>query len=542
MTNVPEIEWTDAGFVVPSGPDILAGVQADINAAFGSNLNFALTTPQGQLAQSWAATIANFYALLVYYSNQTNPAFASGRMQDAIAAIYFLQRNPSEPTTLQVLCNGAQGVVIPVGSTVIDPSGNLYESLDAGTVGPGGTVTISFACKVNGPVPVPETVQIYQAVSGWDSATVSSGVEGTDAEGRADFELRRSESVAGNSLGPIGAIIGAVAAVDGVLDYFGYDNSTDGIVSVKGVSIDPNAVYICVAGGSNQDVAEAILSKKGAGAAMTGTTTVAVFDDNPLYAEPVEYEIKFQRPDSLQIVFDVQIVTNPLIPNDAADQIRAAIQDAFDGNVAGVPKARIGSTIYAVSYVIAIAALGPWALVESIGVNSANTPTAVFTCKIVGTTMTVDAIASGALAPGQSVVDASGRIADGTVIESQSSGSAGSTGTYVVSISQTVSGASFTGTGSGTTMTAASVTETIAVGDHIKGTGVPANTVILSQISGTPGGAGDYECSNTVTSSGDAITCWDDAVSIAAGTQASVAVDADQIPQLLDANIQVELS
>jgi len=78
-TNVPSVQFTQVGFLAPSGPAVLAGVQLDIDAAFGRNLNYGLTTPQGQLASSWAASISNAYAIFVYCSNQIDPSFASGQ-------------------------------------------------------------------------------------------------------------------------------------------------------------------------------------------------------------------------------------------------------------------------------------------------------------------------------------------------------------------------------------------------------------------------------------------------------------------------------
>ncbi len=63
----------------------------------------------------------------------------------------------------------------------------------------------------------------------------------------------------------------------------------------------------------------------------------------------------------------------------------------------------------------------------------------------------------------------------------------------------------FTGTGSGTNLTATSVTGTITPGDTIRGTGVPGGTTIVSQTSGTTGGAGVYVTSGATTSSGAAI-------------------------------------
>ena len=47
QTNVPQIEFTDQGAVLPEESAILAGVQADINAAFGGGVNSGLTTPHG---------------------------------------------------------------------------------------------------------------------------------------------------------------------------------------------------------------------------------------------------------------------------------------------------------------------------------------------------------------------------------------------------------------------------------------------------------------------------------------------------------------
>ena len=78
-SSVPVIAFAPTGPVIPVESAILAGVQADMNAAFGGNLNPSLTTPQGQLATSLAAIIANKNAEIAYYLNQTDPATASGR-------------------------------------------------------------------------------------------------------------------------------------------------------------------------------------------------------------------------------------------------------------------------------------------------------------------------------------------------------------------------------------------------------------------------------------------------------------------------------
>ena len=51
-TNVPAITWVNGSPVLPTEQAILAGVQTDIDVAFGGGVNPALQTPQGQIAQS----------------------------------------------------------------------------------------------------------------------------------------------------------------------------------------------------------------------------------------------------------------------------------------------------------------------------------------------------------------------------------------------------------------------------------------------------------------------------------------------------------
>jgi hypothetical protein len=425
---------------------VLAGVQADIQACFTPTLNFALTTPQGQLSSGEAATISNVYALFQYYTQQVDPAYASGRMQDAIARIYFLERDPAEPTVLQIICYGLPDATIPAGALIADQSQNLYAAQGTGVIGANGSVTVGFACTVPGPVAVPaaDAVSIYQAVPGWDSVTVESGIQGTNTESRQAFEQRRTDSVAGNSFGAAGSILGAVAKVPGVTDYYAYDNSSNGSITVGGVTISPNSIYVCAAGATPAAVAFAIWSKKGPGCSYTGTTTVAVTDPNPLYSQPPSYNVSFTIATPLQLIFSVTLVNSAQVPSNAAVLVQNALiaavtQGVLANNPQVVPglRARIGNVLYATTYIQAINALGSWAQVAAIGIGSNNTPAAVVNGSITGNTLTVTGVVSGTLAVGQTISDASGIILVGTQITQFGSGSGG-TGTYTINQPQTV--------------------------------------------------------------------------------------------------------
>lgn len=537
-TNVPAVTFGPNGFQAPSPGDVLAGVQADINAAFGSTLSFAPSTPQGQLAATIAALIVNNNSIFTYYTNQVDPAYATGRMQDAIARIYFLERNPAEPTVLQIQCNGAQGVVIPLGTTVKDGSGNIYQSTAAGTITSLGNVTIAFAAVVAGPTPVPGSVSIYQAIPGWDSATVLSGVVGQNAESRSQFEARRLQSVAANSAGMVSSILGNVLKVAGVLDAYATENSSNSPATIGGVSLVANSIYVAVTGGLAADVAKAIWQKKAPGCAYNGNTTVTVTDLNPAYAPPQPtYQVTFQIPPALPILFAVKLTNSQQVPSDAVTQIQNAIISAFAGGDGG-PRQRIGGTVYNSRYYPPIAALGAWAAqIISIQVGCTNDSDVVnFAGSISGTTLTVTTVISGVLAIGQTISDAlvSTAIPAGTTI------TGGSGLSWTISNSITLANASFTGTGAGTNLTASAVTGTIAVGQVVTGTGVPANTLIVSQSSGTPGGAGVYVTSNATTSSGASLKA-SDKLQACSPNQNTATVNINQQPTVTANNIAVTL-
>lgn len=432
-TNVPAITWVNGSPVLPAESAILAGVQADQSAAFGGGMNMQLSAPQGQLAQSQTAIIGDKNSQIAYIANQIDPATSSGQWQDGIGQLYFLTRLSAQPTTLQISCVGANNTPIPVGAK-IQANGNIYSCTTAGTIPAGGSITLPFACLTTGPVPVPGSnqAQIYQAISGWDSVTVISGVIGRTVEGRAAFELRRQQSVATNSVGMLDSVLGAVLGVAGVVDAYVIDNPQSTAQTIGGVSLNANSLYVCVAGSfSAQDVAKAIWSKKPPGCNYTGNTPQTVVDPNPQYASPPSYTVSFQTASNTPIFFSVSIKNSSAVPSNALSLIQTAFDNAFSGADGGVVP-RIGAMLFASRFYAGIASLGSWAQIISITMGCINNPSTQFTGSISGNTLTVSSVASGALAIGQFLADSAGNIVSGTQI------TAGSGTSWTVSIAQTV--------------------------------------------------------------------------------------------------------
>ncbi|KVS50708.1 hypothetical protein WK39_28010 [Burkholderia cepacia] len=374
QTNVPPVLFTDAGVVVPLESAILAGVQADINAAFGGDVNPQLTAPQGQLAQSLTAIIGDKNSDVLEVANQVDPDLASGRWQDAIGRIYFLNRIAATGTVVTATCIGLVGAVIPAGSVAQDVNGYLYASTAAATIPSTGSVDVQFQCKTNGPIacPIGALATIYTAAQGWDRVTnATAGTPGQNVETRAAFEARRRLSVAVNAVNSVQSVYGAVLSVPNVLDAFVIDNPT-GITKLYGATkypLLPHSLFVSVVGGTPAAIAAAIWSKKAPGCDYNGNTSFAIDDTSYDQPQP-QYAVTWMTPAPVQCYFAVQIQANDQLPANIGTLIQQAIVAAFNGEDGGV-KARIGSTTYAGRYYAGVAATDPNVNIYEIALGTA---------------------------------------------------------------------------------------------------------------------------------------------------------------------------
>lgn len=117
---------------------------------------------------------------------------------------------------------------------------------------------------------------------------------------------------------------------------------------------------------------------------------------------------------------------------------------------------------------------------------------ATFTATGSGTNLTVSAV-TGLISVADTLGVTTG-ITAGITIVSQTSGTPGGAGVYVTSAATTISAA--TGTCYGTVLNVTAVSSgSFDLGESVTGTGMPANAVLATQVSGTPGGVGVYTLS-----------------------------------------------
>lgn len=393
-TNVPLPTFSAAGLSVPTEPELLTGVKDDWVDAFalsGKALNTELTTPQGQLAQSQAYMLSVLNAALLQIINGVDPATSSGRFQDALGRIYFLNRQAATYATVQAVVTGVVGATLPAGAQATSPDGTIWVTTSSITFGPTGTTSVEFRATTPGAGPAVGTngLRIYQQRAGWETVRNDApSVPGVDVESRQTFEARRADSVSIGGNGTAAAVRAAVANVTGVSDVYVYNNGSDAQIfyGATAYPIPAHSIAITVAGGDAQQIAQAINSKLDCGcglpvAAGEGTLVTQIIEDSVNYSEPYpQYLIRFVRPAVVPIYVRVEVANLSTLPSTYVADVQRAVADAItngftttDGTIV-TQRARIGAQIVAAEYFPAIQALGN---IVPISINIGTSPSPV---------------------------------------------------------------------------------------------------------------------------------------------------------------------
>ena len=306
-------------------------------------------TPAGQLIDGQTALASEKDNDMVYIANMFNPKNATGVWQDALAAIYFLNRKIALPTYVTCQVRGAYGTTIPYGALVQDVNGYTFLNTSVVVIGSSGTANIYVRCTETGAVEVaPNTVtQIVTTVPGWDSVTnPSAGVTGRDEESQAAFENRRAGSVGKNSHGAVASIYGTIADLNNVVAVLVLENTTNADKTIKGVTLAGHSVYISVYGGDNTDIARAIYNKIDGGVGTQGNTmlTYNPASDNIADQPDALYTYYIERPDTVETAVKVTVSDDET--TGLTNAIKEAVVENFNGN-SSFRRVKMGDTLYA---------------------------------------------------------------------------------------------------------------------------------------------------------------------------------------------------
>jgi hypothetical protein len=356
------------GVIVPDTENIYAEVQAEYLAVFGSDTLVTPDTPQGVLITSDAVSRAEVVQNNAALANQINPNVAGGVFLDAIMALTGMQRTAATRTVVPgVTLNGVTGTVIPAGTRASTAVGVLFESLTEVTL-VSGTATVDFRAVDYGPLScgIGELNQIVSNVNGWETVTnPTAGVLGQNTQSDQAARAKRNNTLAFQGVGLPEAITSALYNVEGVNSLFFQENIEGTTEVINDITMVRNSIWVCVDGGSDVDVAAALLENKSLGCAWNGATEVEVIEPS----SGQTYVVKFERPTSIE--FLVRVTS----PNGDTNDIKNAVVAWATGQLSGMEGLKVGSDVSPFEIAAGINAVYPAIFVSKVEITPASAPT-----------------------------------------------------------------------------------------------------------------------------------------------------------------------
>lgn len=318
----------DTGTVVPDTSTTKAEVQAEFKTALGEDIDLTDSTPQGLMISDEVIARDSVARNNATLANQINPDLSGGVFLDALMALTGSKRSIATRSTVTATLSGVSGVTVPSGTNVAtDPAGDIFV-LQAAVTLPGNG---SFVSQSYGAIPAAAgtLTKIVDAVLGWETITnASDAVLGSPTQSDQAARILRRNTLAAQGSSLAEAITSALFDPDqcpGVKSLFFRENVADITQTIDGVTMVPHSIYVCVDGGVDQDIADAIRKKKSGGCNWNGTTSVLSTDS---YSGQ-SYSVKFDRPNEISIRIRVTA------SNATASEIKTAIVNFIAGSQDG---------------------------------------------------------------------------------------------------------------------------------------------------------------------------------------------------------------
>lgn len=306
------------GVIVPDTATTRAQVIAEYKLAFGQDLDVSPETPQGLLITaetlSRDAVLRNNAAL----ANQINPNLAGGIFLDDLLALTGSKRSTSESSTVLCDLTGAPSTVIPAGVTAKTTVGDLFQLDSIATLDGSGLATGVFSSVVPGEINAPagSITEIVNGVLGWETVNnPDAATVGTLTQSDQSARLLRRKTLSAQGKATPEAIQSALRLVPNVKSQSFLENVTSAPLVIENFLMKPHSIFSCVDGGTDQDVANTLWSKKSDGADWNGDLTVLVTDPTT----GIDYPVTFQRPEIIQILVRATIKA----PTSVADPVTA---------------------------------------------------------------------------------------------------------------------------------------------------------------------------------------------------------------------------
>ena len=332
------------GIVIPDTEVINDQVIGEYKALFGQDLITTPNTPQGTLIAAETQARDGVAVNNATVANQINPNLAGGVFLDAICALTGIQRTVSTFSTVVGSLTGVGGTIVPSGSQAQETVGQqIFQTVSSVAIPITGSVDVVFQALNPGPIAVsPGTLtQIVSVVLGWETVTnASAATVGADTQTDDALRAYRKNTLAIQGQGLAQAILSGVYAIDNVKSATFRENDLPTVEVIDGVTMPANSIYLCVDGGTDNDIATTLVAKKNGGCQYTNGAGIPV---SVSYTEPFSGQVmavKFDRPTPIPVKIRVTIKVL-----DTLSDPQVVVQNAILNYAAGMIPGETGFTV-----------------------------------------------------------------------------------------------------------------------------------------------------------------------------------------------------
>lgn len=293
------------GLTTATYAELIAQYTAAFQAIYGADIVLTSDSPDGQLMNEFVQSVIDLEDLLTQIYNMFDPDNAVGAVLDQRVAINGIQRQGGTFTVTNVTIVTSQALnlygldqSLQAVFTVADNAGNNWQLITSQSVVAAGTYVFAFEAEDPGAtLTVPNTitvpVTIVLGVSSINNPTTYSTL-GINEESDAALKIRRQLSVSLSSQGYLAGLLAALKNINGITSAFVYENVTD---SVNSDGVPGHSIWVIVAGTPSVPLANAYSSlttyQYGNLASSGGINYISVSNSNTgnALSNPVFWEV-----------------------------------------------------------------------------------------------------------------------------------------------------------------------------------------------------------------------------------------------------------
>lgn len=313
------------GVVFPDYPTVLEQLKAEYRTIYGEDVYLEADSQDGQWIAVMALAMFDTMQVAAAVYNSFSPLTAQSDALSRNVKINGIRRLSPSFSTADLRIIGQAGSIITNGQAE-DTLGQKWNLPASVTIPVGGEITVTATAAQIGAISAAANTitKIATPTIGWQSVTnLAAATEGDPVESDAQLRRRQTNSTMIPSQTVMEGIVGAVASLEGVSRYRGYENDT---ATTNADGIPAHSISVVVEGGDTTQIANAIANKKPAGTGTYGTTSVTVYDQ---YNIP--NVIKFYRPTVATIGVEVSLTARAGYLSTTAALIQAAVANYIEG-------------------------------------------------------------------------------------------------------------------------------------------------------------------------------------------------------------------